>query len=234
MIKYQLICDQNHEFEGWFQGSAAYDEQAANGLLCCPLCDSDQVKRALMTPNLASPKRRKSAVPSTSDQLPATEPAASVPSSPLSAPSASSRIGHPAPPDQGRVIQAEQVQAFGAALAELRTLRQKITRECRDVGDNFAAGMTGGMAFIYDKSKEFDKKVNPDSVIWQKVETEYWYKFLKQLLKEHFEETGSRLSKKIIDNFAEEIQNFVQVCPKEMIDKLENPVSLKSKVEKVS
>ena len=138
MIKYQLICDKNHGFEGWFQGSAAYDEQAANGLIRCPLCDSDQVKRALMTPNLASPKRRKSAVPSASDQLPATEPAASVPSSALSAPSTSSRIGHPAPPDQARVLQAERVQAFGAALVELRQLRQKITRECRDVGDNFA------------------------------------------------------------------------------------------------
>ena len=44
MIKYQLICDQNHEFEGWFQCSAAYDEQAAKGLLRCPLCDSDRVK----------------------------------------------------------------------------------------------------------------------------------------------------------------------------------------------
>jgi glutamate synthase (NADPH/NADH) large chain len=33
-----------------------------------------------------------------------------------------------------------------------------------DVGDNFAAGMTGGMAFIYDKSGEFEKKVNDESV----------------------------------------------------------------------
>ena len=36
-----------------------------------------------------------------------------------------------------------------------------------EVGDNFAAGMTGGMAFIYDKSKEFEKKVNQESVVWQ-------------------------------------------------------------------
>ena len=50
-----------------------------------------------------------------------------------------------------------------------------------EVGDNFAAGMTGGMAFIYDKSKEFEKKVNPDSVIWQNVETEYWIKFFKKI-----------------------------------------------------
>ena len=45
MIKYQLICEQDHEFEGWFQGSDAYEEQTKTGLLRCPLCDSDQVKR---------------------------------------------------------------------------------------------------------------------------------------------------------------------------------------------
>ena len=43
--------------------------------------------------------------------------------------------------------------------------------------------MTGGMAFIYDKDKEFEKKVNPESVVWQNVETDYWKKFLKDLIK---------------------------------------------------
>ena len=115
MIKYQLICDQNHEFEGWFQGSAEYDDQVANGLLRCPLCDSDQVKRALMTPNLSSPKQRKS-----------------------TAPSATAQAGHVGPSDRAPVMQAEQVQAYGAALAELRQLRLKIVKDCRDVGNNFA------------------------------------------------------------------------------------------------
>tara|TARA_B100001121_G_scaffold14910_1_gene12048 strand:+ start:794 stop:5296 length:4503 start_codon:yes stop_codon:yes gene_type:complete len=101
-----------------------------------------------------------------------------------------------------------------------------------DVGDNFAAGMTGGMAFIYDKSKEFEKKVNPDSVIWQNIETEYWINFLKRLIYEHHKETGSNLSKNIINNFEQEIKNFIQVCPKEMIDKLENPISF-TKIKKV-
>ena len=67
-----------------------------------------------------------------------------------------------------------------------------------NVGDNFAAGMTGGMAFVYDKSKEFEKKVNSESVIWQSVETEYWIKFLKNLVLDHSKETGSILSKNII------------------------------------
>ena len=83
-----------------------------------------------------------------------------------------------------------------------------------NVGDNFAAGMTGGMAFIYDKSNEFQKKVNPESVIWQNVETEFWINFLKKLILEHSKETGSMLSKNIIKNFEDEIKNFVQVCPK--------------------
>ena len=103
-----------------------------------------------------------------------------------------------------------------------------------NVGDNFAAGMTGGMAFIYDKSKEFEKKVNPESVVWQSVETKYWIHFLRELILEHSNETGSQLSKNIINNFEEEIKNFIQVCPKEMIDKLENPITFKSTIKDVS
>ena len=129
MIKYQLICDQNHEFEGWFQASAAFDAQAESGLLRCPLCDSDQVKRALMTPNLASPKRRKAIEPPLA--VPAPKPA----NPPLTNPTPA----NPTPAQQlAPPTKSEQVQAFGAALAELRQLQQKITKDCRDVGDNFA------------------------------------------------------------------------------------------------
>jgi glutamate synthase (NADPH/NADH) large chain len=103
-----------------------------------------------------------------------------------------------------------------------------------NVGDNFAAGMTGGMAFIYDKSKEFEKKVNPDSVVWQNVETDYWTSYLKELILEHSKETGSLISKNIFENFEVEIKNFIQVCPKEMINKLKNPITFKSKIKEVS
>ena len=102
-----------------------------------------------------------------------------------------------------------------------------------EVGDNFAAGMTGGMAFIYDKSKEFVKKINPETVVWQNVETEHWINFLKNMVLEHSEETDSSLSKNIIANFEVEIKNFVQVCPKEMLDKLVNPITLKKIIKNV-
>ena len=138
MIKYQLICDQKHEFEGWFQGSAAFDEQAANGLLRCPLCDSDQVKRALMTPNLASPKQRKSTDPSAVDPAPRVDPTASAPDALAPVPSSLPPAGQTAGQGRATGMPSAQVQAFGAALAELRRLRQKIIKDCRDVGDNFA------------------------------------------------------------------------------------------------
>ncbi len=102
------------------------------------------------------------------------------------------------------------------------------------VGDNFAAGMTGGMAFIYNKSQDFENKVNPDSVIWQNVETEYWIKFLKKLIIEHSKETGSLVSKELLINFEDEIKNFIQVCPKEMVDKIVNPITLKSTTQAAS
>jgi glutamate synthase (NADPH/NADH) large chain len=103
-----------------------------------------------------------------------------------------------------------------------------------NVGDNFGAGMTGGMSFIYDPNSDFEKKVNPETVIWQTPETDYWINFLKELIKEHFLETNSNLSKKIIENFDKEISKFIQVCPKEMIDKLENPISSKPIIREVS
>ena len=103
-----------------------------------------------------------------------------------------------------------------------------------NVGDNFGAGMTGGMAFIYDPNNDFEKKVNPETVIWQTPETDHWINVLKKLIKEHFKETNSKLSKMIIDSFDEEIFNFIQVCPKEMIDKLKNPISLKPLIKEVS
>ena len=100
------------------------------------------------------------------------------------------------------------------------------------VGDNFAAGMTGGMAFIYDLNREFENYVNPNSVIWQVPETDYWRNYLKSLISEFFKETQSKIAEKILKNFDVELKNFKQVCPKEMLDKLSNPLSSKVKISK--
>ena len=42
------------------------------------------------------------------------------------------------------------------------------------VGDNFAAGMTGGMAFVYDPDDELRHRINDDSVVWRRIASRYW------------------------------------------------------------
>ena len=98
------------------------------------------------------------------------------------------------------------------------------------VGDNFAAGMTGGMAFVYDPENIFENYVNSASVIWQKPETKYWKERLRTVLEEYNSETQSEISKQILQNFYDEVANFKQVCPIEMLNKLQNPITLKKNI----
>ena len=100
------------------------------------------------------------------------------------------------------------------------------------VGDNFGAGMTGGMAFIYDLKNEFENFANPASIIWQSVETDYWKKFLEDSIKDFQSKTSSEKAKRILENFESELKNFKQVCPIEMLDKLKNPITLRSHTKK--
>ncbi len=88
------------------------------------------------------------------------------------------------------------------------------------VGDNFAAGMTGGMAFIYDKNKEFESRVNDETIIWKIVETQYWKNKLKTMIIEHHLRTNSQLAGWIIRHWDEAVKDMLQVVPKEMLDKL--------------
>ncbi len=58
MIRYALLCEYDHAFEGWFGASADFDDQQARGLLECPMCASKAVRKAIMAPALAGTKRR--------------------------------------------------------------------------------------------------------------------------------------------------------------------------------
>jgi hypothetical protein len=58
MIRYALLCEHEHEFEGWFGASADFDDQQARGLLECPVCGSKAVRKAIMAPAVAGAKRR--------------------------------------------------------------------------------------------------------------------------------------------------------------------------------
>lgn len=63
MIKYALVCDQEHPFEGWFGKSADYDDQTERGLIECPVCGSRAVRKQIMAPAVAGTKAQTSADP---------------------------------------------------------------------------------------------------------------------------------------------------------------------------
>ncbi|MBL07943.1 MAG: hypothetical protein CML96_02640 [Rhodobiaceae bacterium] len=52
MIKYSLRCSDGHNFEAWFSSSKAYEDQTQDSLVLCPLCDSREIKKNIMSPNI--------------------------------------------------------------------------------------------------------------------------------------------------------------------------------------
>lgn len=74
MIHYNLQCGQAHEFDGWFASAAAFDSQAAKGLVECPVCGGAEIRRGMMAPfvprkgNAAKPAAQSVAV--TPDRIP--------------------------------------------------------------------------------------------------------------------------------------------------------------------
>ncbi len=93
------------------------------------------------------------------------------------------------------------------------------------IGDNFAAGMTGGMAFVYDPANGFEQRVNPDSVVWQRIDSAHWEGVLRALVQDHVSETQSRYAARLLNDWAMEVEKFWQVVPKEMLSRLEHPLS---------
>jgi hypothetical protein len=57
MIRYALICEHDHAFEGWFGSSADFDDQQSRGLLECPVCSSQAVRKQIMAPAVSGTKR---------------------------------------------------------------------------------------------------------------------------------------------------------------------------------
>tara|TARA_R110002020_G_scaffold152123_8_gene329719 strand:- start:1479 stop:1943 length:465 start_codon:yes stop_codon:yes gene_type:complete len=58
MIRYDLICENEHVFEAWFSNSSDYDRQEKDGLLCCAVCATSQVKKAIMAPNVSTSRKK--------------------------------------------------------------------------------------------------------------------------------------------------------------------------------
>jgi glutamate synthase (NADPH/NADH) large chain len=83
-----------------------------------------------------------------------------------------------------------------------------------DTGKNFAAGMSGGKAFIFDKNKTFHKKVNREMIDLDPLSQEDWV-LLKGLIENHAKLTNSKVAKSILKNWEKHQADFIKVMPRD-------------------
>ncbi len=80
-------------------------------------------------------------------------------------------------------------------------------------GWNFAAGMSGGVAYVFDENSDFASKCNPGMVNLESVEDEEDISELKQLITNHLEYTGSKVAERILADWESQLSQFVKVMP---------------------
>jgi glutamate synthase (NADPH/NADH) large chain len=97
------------------------------------------------------------------------------------------------------------------------------------IGANFGAGMTGGMAYLYDPDALAPELMNMETLVTCPVTVAHWEHQLLGLIERHAAETGSRKAAQILQHWDLERGNFVQVCPKEMLQRLPAPLGFEDK-----
>jgi glutamate synthase (NADPH/NADH) large chain len=82
-----------------------------------------------------------------------------------------------------------------------------------ETGRNFAAGMSGGVAYVWDKDHNFDYFCNMEMVELSLVEEASYRKELHELIRQHYLYTGSKLARTMLDNWGRYVEEFIQVVP---------------------
>jgi glutamate synthase (NADPH/NADH) large chain len=81
-------------------------------------------------------------------------------------------------------------------------------------GRNFAAGMSGGIAFVYDVKGQFDALCNKEMVDLDKVDDED-VQWLHSMILKHYQYTGSTVAKFLLDDIENQLKNFIKVFPRD-------------------
>ncbi|MCK5401916.1 MAG: hypothetical protein KAJ28_09815, partial [Flavobacteriaceae bacterium] len=84
-----------------------------------------------------------------------------------------------------------------------------------EVGRNFGAGMSGGIAFVYDKNNSFNKHCNTEGLNLNPVIEKEDIDELKQLIENHYNTTLSPLAQRILEKWEIELPKFIKVLPEE-------------------
>ena len=98
-----------------------------------------------------------------------------------------------------------------------------------DTGRNFAAGMSGGIAYIWDRDGKFSELCNPGMVELEDMQDDDDIAELKQLIENHMQYTGSTVARGILDNWEASLQQFVKVMPTDYKRVLQEMAKEKSK-----
>jgi glutamate synthase (NADPH/NADH) large chain len=93
------------------------------------------------------------------------------------------------------------------------------------VGMNFGAGMTGGMAFVYDEDGSFTAEANPESIVWQRLSSAHWEAKLRGLVEAHVAATDSKWAAGLLEDWDRALGHFWQVVPREMLTRLPMPLN---------
>jgi glutamate synthase domain-containing protein 3 len=83
-----------------------------------------------------------------------------------------------------------------------------------ETGRNFGAGMTNGLAFVYDPSGKFEHRYNPELVTIERIIEPEDSQLLRQLIFRHMEKTHSERPREILDAWSESILHFWKVSPR--------------------
>ena len=94
-------------------------------------------------------------------------------------------------------------------------------------GKNFAAGMSGGIAYVLDTENMLYRNINKAMISIEQVENKYDRQELRNLIEAHVKATGSELGKKILDNFAYYLPHFKKLIP----DEYKRMLTLSAKLE---
>ncbi len=97
-------------------------------------------------------------------------------------------------------------------------------------GDNFGAGFTGGIAFVYDASDDFELRINPETLLWNRVSEPYWADQLRALVTEHARETQSRYAEALLNAWDRTIQHVWMIVPRDYAKFLPVPMMTADRV----
>jgi hypothetical protein len=121
MIRFQLQCHSQHQFEGWFKSGADFDAQRDGGLLSCPVCGDADIEKAVMAPAVARNLQRTREI----ERKAADTQTANVPAKPEK----DVRPNNPAPkPDP---------ETMARVMVAMRHFKTFVEKNFEDVGDQF-------------------------------------------------------------------------------------------------